>query len=504
MKKEESIIIMLLLLVSVVATTSFVSAQDPPDPQLHVLWEVEEDEVTQFENEAQHSEWVFGPQPTIWIGYADNLTDIAENSYLIEVGTSLLINITIPKKFLGENIAMESVQFWGVREGPSAPFFGLEFNATSNRWNSMAFRYLPGQTEPSPADFVTLDSGSCEYEEFDDYYWVVFAITYQWLIAPGVFWTGMQAIDVYNRPVSPSWLSSIEAGGFITPPIGFGTPVDPRAFRLPDYYYGDIVNPDNEIIHFVDVNDTFIVRMMSTAEFGEIFIPFTQLTWNQSLKITDYWPIPVGLDESDAPLFDPDVEWLLTEVELYPTMFLKFNETDTYVLAGYFDVDWSWVELGGGVGMWVPALSCIETSTIALSDYFVINPAYTGDYDERHRVQWGGYFTNLTDLDQGFSNGGTIEPNLGLSMVLDVDGQPITARPEISERQTMKLSFRSGFIEAFLLHEDGTIANLASQGEILNLTMLVHAPMNEVNGSIVWTQGEPPTEFKLDRELVNL
>jgi hypothetical protein len=502
-KRISTLTIIAVFAVSVVATASFAAAQTPTDPFIRVVWQVEND-VTQFDNSAEHSEWVFGPQPKVWVGYANNLTDIADNRYLVNVGTDLLVNITIPKIFLGEGNDLDAVQFWGVKEGPRSPYFGLEYNVTSDRWNSMAFRYVGVADAPVAANFITLDSLSCEYSEETDYFRVVFAITYELMIVPAIMWTGMQTIDTMGRPASPSWLSALEGGGFLTPPIGLGKPVDPRDFQLPDYYYADIVNPQGDVTHFVDVDDVFTVRMMSTAQFGDVFIPFTQLTFNESLKITRNWTYPAGLDTGDAVLFDKNVVWEELEVELYPFLFLKHNVTDLYALAGYLDVDWTWVELGGGLGMWYPLLSCIENATISTSDYFVTNSTYMGRFDGGHRLQWSGYFTDLFDLDQGIYNGGTIEPELSLSVVLDVNGEPITARPDIRDKQTMKLAFQKGFIEAFVYNDAGEIADVAQQGDILNLTMLVHAPMEEVNGSFVFTAGEPSADYNLTRLLANL
>ncbi len=499
-KRISTLAIIAVFAMSVVATASFAAAQTPTDPFIRVVWQVEND-VRQFDNSAEHSEWVFGPQPTVWVGYANNLTDIADNRYLVNLGTDLLVNITIPKIFLGEGNDLEAIQFWGVKEGPRSPYFGLEYNVTSDRWNSMAFRYVGAAEAPVAANFITLDSLSCEYSEETDYYRVVFAITYELMIVPAILWTGMQAIDTMNRPASPSWMSALEGGGFITPPIGLGVPVDPRDFELPSYYYADIVNPMGEITHYVDVGDIFTVRMMSTAQFGEVFIPFTQLTFNESYKVTTNWTYPVGLQDSDAVLFDANVAWEEQEVDLYPFMFLKYNATDIYALAGYLDVNWLWLDLGGGLGMWYPLLSVVENATVTISDYFVLNPADTGAFDGDYRLQWSGAFTDLVDLDQGFYNGGTIEPELSLSMVLDVNGDPITARPDIRDKQTMKLAFQKGFVEAFVYNDLGQIADIAQQGDNLNLTMLVHAPMDEVNGSFVFTAG---ADYNLTRQLANL
>lgn len=502
MKKINTIMLIALLISSFAVTVVPAIAQSPADPIMGVAWRVEEDNVTQFAHSEEQSNWIFGPQPRIWIAYADNMTDIADNSYRVAVGDSLLVNITVPKSFLKTDL--DAVQFWGYGSGDRAAFFGLEYNVTSDRWNSLAYRYIPGSDEPSPSGFITLDSTSSDFVEAADYYRVVFAITYAQAILPGVFNTGMQVVDTEGHPIAANWLVAAEIGKYVSPPIGFGVAVIPTDFSLPNYYYADIIGEDGRIIHYIDVNDTFIVRMMSNAEIGSALIPFAQLTWDQAYHMKENWTYPVGMDDSTAVLLNRDVAWEEIEIDLYPVMFLKLNETDAYVLGGYLDVDWEWIDLGGGVGMWFPHLLIIENSTIDLSHYFVVDDGYT-DASNRHQIQWGGYFTNETDMDQSFGFGGYIQPEMSLVTVLDTDGRPIIARPEIHERETMKLAFRSAFIEAFVYNELGQIATVAQKGELLNLTMLVHKNINEINGSIVYevpseTAG-PPVLFNLTLEL---
>jgi hypothetical protein len=502
MKKISTIALISILLVSAVGAVIPATAQTSSEPVMSVGWRVENN-ITQFSHEDQHSDWIFGPQPSVWIGYAENLTDIATNSYRIDVGDSLFVNITIPKSFLGVGNQLDSVQFWGVRSGPRAPYFGLEYNATSDRWNCLAFTYSPGAEEAKASNFITLDIASSKYTEDTDFYRVVFAITYQQAVIPSIFYTGMQVVDTEGRPVSPSWLASNVRGEYGSPPLGFGIGVNPLDFSLPNYYYGDIVDTSSRILHYADVNDTFIVRLMSSAAIGQTLIPFTQLTWDADFRIKENWTMPVGMDVSEAVLFNHGVAWTTTEVDLYPWMFLKVNVTDAYVLAGYLDVSWSWLDLGGGLGMWFPFLTVIENTTINISEYYASNGSYTGIFDGGHRIQWGGYFTNETDLDSGFGFGGNIQPEMDLVTVLDVNGHPIIKRPEITEKETMKLAFRTAFIEAFVYDMSGNIASIAQPGQPLNLTVLVHRNINELNGSIAYEIPSDPTpaRFNLTQEL---
>ncbi|MFW9768570.1 MAG: hypothetical protein ACFFEM_07085 [Candidatus Thorarchaeota archaeon] len=500
MRKVYTITLIVILLVSVVGSISPAIAQSQRDPVLHVAWEVAND-TRQFEHSEQHSDWIFGPQPDIWIEY-DNGTDIAENSYRIEVGMDLTVNMIIPKSFLGEGNILDVIQFWGTRAGPRAPVFGLEYNATSNEWNSLGFRYVPGSEEPQPARFMSLDSSNSDFTEEADFYNVVFAITYEIALAPMILTTGMQVIDTNGRPVSSSWLTASVAGRYGTPPIGLGMAVNPLDFSLPDYYYADIVDETGRILHYADVNDTFILRMRSSAEIGSCLIPLVeQLTFDAQYKINVTWSYPDRLDsEGPSALFDRDLKFSNRTFELLPTMVFILNSTGAFPVAGYLNLTWDPIDLGGGIMMWFPVFSIIENSTIDLSTYYVEDPVLTGVFDAGHRVQWAGYFTNETDLDPGLEYGGTVQPIMDLVTVLDTSGNPIIARPEISDRQTLKFSFRTTFIEAFVFDDIGQIANNALQGDPLNLTILVHRDANLIDGSLV-IEPEPSAFFNITSEL---
>jgi hypothetical protein len=499
MKRMLTIALISILLASSVGAVIPATAQASTNPILSVGWHVDQS-TTQFSHDNQYSEWIFGEQPSIWIGYASNLTNIAKNSYRIAVGNNLFVNITIPKSFLGVGNQLEVVQFWGVRTGPRAPFFSLEYNVTSDKWSCLAYTFMPGVEDAKAANYITLDSLNSEYSEGANYYHVVFAITYEKVIAASIFYTGMQTIDTEGRPVSPSWLASTTRGEYAVPPIGFGMPVNPIDFSLPNYYYSDIVDTGGRILHYADVNDTFVVRMRSTAQIGETLIPFTQLTWDSHYLIKANWSLPVGLATSESVLFNRDAAFNLTEQSLYPWMFLKINSTNAYVLAGYLNVTWDWLNLGGGVGMWFPFLTVIENTTVDLNRYFVVNNTYTGIFEDRHLIKWGGYFTNETDLDPSFGFGGTIRPEMDLVTVLDVNGGVLYKRPEVTDQETMKLAFRSAFIEAFVFDMTGHVADIAQQGELLNLTLLVHRNINEINGSIVY-EPQPEARFNLTQEI---
>ncbi|MHA1575816.1 MAG: hypothetical protein ACTSU3_00505, partial [Candidatus Thorarchaeota archaeon] len=195
MKKMYSIFIVALLLVGAVSAASFVSAQAPGDPYVAVGWEVV-DQFEEISHGQESSDWMFGPQPTITIEYADNGTDIAENYYQVDVGDLLFINITIPKTFLGVDVDLDTVKFWGSAYNVSQAVFYLEYNVTADVWIApVTLHYTPGATGPSFSNFLSASLENSSYEESTDDYNVVFAVTFTEAVLQGVFWTGMQAID---------------------------------------------------------------------------------------------------------------------------------------------------------------------------------------------------------------------------------------------------------------------------------------------------------------------
>ncbi|MHA2163454.1 MAG: hypothetical protein ACXABF_13620 [Candidatus Thorarchaeota archaeon] len=499
MKKTHTLVIIAVLLVSVAATASFASAQTGADPYVRVIWE-EVDEFEEFENSRENTQWVFGPQPGVWIGYSDNLTSIEENHFQVQVGTELLINVTLPKSWLGEGNELDTVQFWGTTYRPRSPLFVLQYNATEDHWEQVNLHYQPGSQDPSSGNFLELKTAECEYEETSDYYQVVFVVEFMEEVVEDTFWTGMQAIDTIGRPVSPSWLARLNSGNFATPPIGLGVPVHPRDFSLPDYYYGDIVNPDGDVVHYVGENDTFIVRLQSNALFGEVILPFALLTWDPDYVQPVNISMPIG--DIEEGMWNRDVVWVNTTMNYGPVLYMIHNSTGTFIVTGYPELSWSWTSLDEGIGLWLPRFDVKENTTIDLSKYFVVNDTLTDLFDSGHRVQWSGYFTNNTDMDPGPDFGATINPEMSLALVNDIYGDPIAPRPEIVDKQTMKLAFKDSFAEAFIFDVDGNIADAASQGDTLNLTMLVHVPEEKINGTVYYDVHG--INFYVETLLVNL
>jgi hypothetical protein len=310
----------------------------------------------------------------------------------------------------------------------------------------------------------------------------------------------MQAIDEEGRPVSPSWLSRMGTG-FETPPIGLGESVNPRDFSLPNYYYADIVDTNEEIVHYVLDNETFIVRLLSGVEVGEVLIPFTVLDWDTDVQqVINYtqpalWPLS---------MFNPDAPMQEVSGPVGPMMFLVYNTSGAQVVIGYPQVDFVWVQADADIGIWFPEFSVKHNSTLDISDYFVTNDTYTGSFDGNTRIQWGGYFTNNTNMDSDpFITGAVIRPELGLSKILDTDGEIIEPRPEIREKETMKLAYKSSFIEAFVYDQVGNIAEAANQEDPLNMTMLFHVPGENVNDSRILVHDNGDT-FRINTSLSDI
>jgi len=143
MKKVTTLLVVTMILCGVAAMAGLASAQTSEDPYIRVAWETVSD-YYEFDHSEQNSQWVFGPQPSIWIEYADNSTNIKENHYLVESGTDLLVNIIIPKSFLGIGNELDTVQFWASTHRPRSPLFVLQYNATAKECDILSFYNQPG------------------------------------------------------------------------------------------------------------------------------------------------------------------------------------------------------------------------------------------------------------------------------------------------------------------------------------------------------------------------
>ncbi|MFX1416135.1 MAG: hypothetical protein ACFFC0_04945, partial [Promethearchaeota archaeon] len=123
MKEGKTILVVAVLLLSFswgFSTIGIVTAQDAADPVLEVGWQVV-NETEDISHQEQQSEWLFGPQPVVWIGYATdwiwNGTKTSERDFQVTPGGQLLVNITIPWEFIEAGAVLDSVAFWGEMRG---------------------------------------------------------------------------------------------------------------------------------------------------------------------------------------------------------------------------------------------------------------------------------------------------------------------------------------------------------------------------------------------------
>ena len=275
MKKQYAILIVAILVLSFASAASFVAAQTGVGPVIGVAWEVTSEQDT-FEHTEEHSQWIFGPQPTVDILYADNGSSISENMYRVEPGVDLLVEIVIPKSFIGVGVDIDVVHFLAATGEDGRTYFVLEYNVTSNEWNALSFHAAAALTVPIASNFVALDSVASSFNDNIglDLYEVTFAFRFTTRIVRAVFWTGLQVIDIIGRPVTPSWLAAVNAGGFAVPPLGLGIDVPSHVFELPKYYYAEITDTMGDILHYVDAGDEFVLKLEANEPIGAAVLPF--------------------------------------------------------------------------------------------------------------------------------------------------------------------------------------------------------------------------------------
>ncbi|MFX1485292.1 MAG: hypothetical protein ACFFCP_19130, partial [Promethearchaeota archaeon] len=471
MKKTNTILIVAILVLSFATTASFVSAQTSGDPFLYVAWDVTDEQDT-FEHTEEQSQWIFGPQPTVGISYADNATPISENNYRVEPGVDLLVDITIPKSFLGEGNGLDVVQFWGSagEEGESGTFFVLEYNVTADEWNKLNFHAVAGAEVPISSDFVALDAGSSEYTVTLRSFEVIFAFRFTTRIVRRIFWTGMQAIDTLGRPATPSWLASVNAGGFAVPPLGLGVDIESHVFELPKYYYAEVVDDVGNILHYVDVGEQFTLNLEANEPLGAVVLPFAT-TYGEHTRAYNF-SMPLNFFSADHPLW-------VNATEMPLIIFFAYNGTDAFPIAGYLDnVTWSY---NYDILQWVVDFDFLFNASIDVSQYYV--PIGTTIENGGAKITWTGSFTDQLDLSaDDYLVGGKITPEPFFWFVMNQDGERLQAHPDIEKHNTVSLAFQQEYIEAFL-RKDGLIADRALQGDVLNLTLKIHAPESIVNGT---------------------
>ncbi|NWF95990.1 MAG: hypothetical protein HXY34_07580 [Candidatus Thorarchaeota archaeon] len=468
MRKADTLTIVALLVTSVATGALMVSAQSS-EPFVTVGWR-EVNQFTEFEHTNENSQWIFGPQPVTVAYYEANNTDISQNKYRLEVGTEFIVNITIPKSFLGPDVGLEAVVFWGKGVLPRSPVFAVSYNVTADKWESFAFRYTPGSEEPVASDFMHLDVAESSYGEGVQDHQVSFHITYSLSVGPRILMTGMQAVDTLNRPSSPSWLAAV-GRGFETPPLGLETDVDPRSFGLTEYYYAEVTDLSGNLLHHVGFWDEFVFHIRANVEFGEVVIPFSYITMNESYFRDYIIHLPVNP-------YSLSTSWT-TLTELPPFLVFIYDGGVPEVAAGFLDnVSWHW---SIDAQMWYPSFDILINETIDISDYYVLTG--TEVLNGGASVSWTGCYTDKTDMNPDpLSVGATIRPDPFFWRVEDMKDQALVPRPEIVSHSTVLLAFMDRFIEGYV-KRDGVIVHRVEQGDILNVTLEIYGPGALINGT---------------------
>jgi hypothetical protein len=479
MKRIMSLILIAVLVSTFGAATSFVGAQGGTSPVVHVGWNVAND-TQHISHQYQDSLWIFGAQPNVWIGYAHsnwtwNGTNIADNQYRVNVGDRLLVNVTIPYRFLPENSILDVVNFWGQTSAVKKAAFGLQYNATSGTWNSVSLYYKQGGEKPPEPGYLVLNATHSSYANLTGFYVVVFAITFVQATVTDIFTTGMQVIDKNGTPISPSWLANQQAGEFGSPPLGLGRTVPPSGVNIPRYYYAEVTDLAGNIIHYVDYGTSFTFRMVSNVRFGDVTIPFCILSVAKEYELNYNWSMPKDLYRYSMDSHD----WVN---ETGMPLFLSFvhNATGTYVLPGYlYNITWTWMS---AFGQWSVKFDVKFNNTI--NKFLFYHSLSAGVGLGGLELKWRGWFEKAVDMNPDpYDVGGTISPEPSFWRVLDNKGRLLDPRQEITTKNTVRLAFRSAFIEAFVRDLTGKIVNRAMPGQMLNVTLEVHSPAERVNGS---------------------
>ncbi|MFQ5834078.1 MAG: hypothetical protein ACE5H4_15345 [Candidatus Thorarchaeota archaeon] len=476
MKQGKSILVAAVLLLSFAwafSSASIATAQVTPDPILAVGWQVV-NQTEDISHHEEHSEWLFGPQPVVWIGYATgwvwNGTKISENNYRVDPGDQILVNITVPWEFIEAGFVLDSVAFWGELRGVRYAAFGMEYNITADAWNHLSVTYQEGVDATAVSGFMTLHTAYCSYfnDTSDRSYKLEFAITFS-NVWTGVFKTGMHAKDTEGRPVSPSWLARVESGAFETPPIGIGVEVPPEVFRLPRYYYAEIIDGAGDILHYVDIDDPFTFRMVSNYPFGEVIVPFSVLTWDRDYIYNYNWTIKTNLWNRNS------INLTIIGMPLF--LFFQYNSTGQYAVAGHLDnVTWSWIPI---VGVWTVSFDILLVYDADLARFYnLLDRSKSMGGSE---VYWTGSYTQFVDMNmEEYVEGDIVKPVPYFWTVRDTSGRDLTPRREIENKNTVQMAFRDTFIEAFIKNPSGDIVERAMPNQILNITLDVH-----VQGSLV-------------------
>jgi hypothetical protein len=279
----------------------------------------------------------------------------------------------------------------------------------------------------------------------------------------------MQVIDTMGRPATPSWLAAVNAGGFAVPPLGLGIDVPSHVFELPQYYYAEITDTMGDILHYVDVGDEFVLKLEANEPIGAAVLPFATI-YSEYTRPQNF-SMPLNF-------YNPDTLWI-DATEMPMVMLFAYNGTDAFPIAGYIaNITWTW---SPEILQWMVDFDFEYNTTIDISEFYVLTS--TTIENGGAKITWTGSFTDKLDLDpDDYSVGGKITPDPFFWFVLNEDWERLQAHPDIEKHNTVSLAFQQEFIEAFV-RKDGMVADRALQGDVLNLTLNIHAPAELVNGT---------------------
>ncbi|MFX0045347.1 MAG: hypothetical protein ACFE8Z_05825, partial [Candidatus Hermodarchaeota archaeon] len=478
MKEGKTVLVVAVLLLSFswgFSTVGIATAQDMNDPVLAVGWQVV-NTTEDISHQEQQSEWLFGPQPVVWIGYASdwtwNGTKTSEYDFQVNPSDQLLVNISIPWEFIEAGTVLDSVAFWGEMRGVRYAVFGMEYNVSADAWNHLSLSYQAGDVAMPAANFMTLHTEYCTYvnDTLSHKYKIEFAISFT-NAEIGVFKTGMHVLDTDGNPVSPSWLARVESGTFETPPIGVGAPVTAADFVFPRYYYAEITDSEGDILHYVK-DDEFTFRMLSNYPFGEVLVPFCVLTWDDDYTLNESWVIKDDIWKllSTETVFD----------EMPLLLFFQYNSTGQYLVGGHLtNVVWNWNWV---LRMWLVTYDIVLDYDIDVGRFY--NLLAMGERMGGSELYWTGHFTEYVDMHPDpYIEGAIVEPIPYFWTVRDANGRQLTPRSEIERKNTVQMAYRQAFVEAFVRNPMGDIVERAMPGQVFNITLDVHAPGELINGT---------------------
>ena len=479
MRAKAAIVIVILAASVFLGLVNTATAQATEEANVTVSWNHVED-VHDYSHDYERERWMFGPQPAVTITYADNGTSIADNEYYVEPNVGLLAEIIIPHTFLGKGNPVDTVKFSGIElEGSTRGWFRLKVNITKSpiRWTDMSLIYEAGSSEPISGKIVELDYDECTYSNETDHYRIVFAMSIVAEELSGVYYTSLQVLNADGVPAVPSWLAALNEGTYRTPPLGLNQKVPPRDYEIPRYFMAELTNLDGDLIHYVDVDEPFVLELTNNYELEEVFIPFCDASFNEShmAEVVYTWP--------ENP-FDEDTTFHDWSTIKGLSLFMTFDGVTPEVVLGHEDITWEWTEWISGLHYWKPHFGVDVNASVPLSNYYTVDTINTVVENGGATIKWAGALTERVDLCSfDWEDGGVIRPSTYRMWVEDVDGKIQTPRIEIAKENTLSMAFKTTFVEAIVTDANGDVIRQATHDELLNATFKIHGPLNKLNGS---------------------